>query len=211
MTDRRFYAYVHRKADTGQVFYVGKGCGRRATSKQRNGYWKVLAKKHGHCVQIVASGLTESQALWHERVLILMYRSINVPLANLTDGGEGSSGHVDSEETRRRKSESAKGRRMSAEAIAKSAAFHRGRKRSPETLARISAALKGMKQPPRDEAYRRKLSIALTGRTISDAARAAMSAANKGKPKKPQSPEHRAKIAAARRQYWASRKAAETA
>lgn len=60
-----------------------------------------------------------------------------------------------------------KGRKLSAEHIAKVVAAHRGTKRSTETRARISAAMKGKKQAPRPEEWRAKLSAALKGKSKS--------------------------------------------
>lgn len=164
MAKAKFYTYVHRKASTGDVFYVGKGSGKRfAATQGRSSYWRSIVAKHGITIEVVAYFFDEAAAFDHERLLIAEYRSGGIKLCNLTDGGDGASGNVmsedarqkisaarlgikrgpDSEETRRKKSESAKGRPMSAAAIAKTVAFHTGRKRSLETIAKMSAALKG--------------------------------------------------------------------
>lgn len=43
-----FYTYLHRRNDTGQVFYVGKGKGQRAHDKyKRSAHWKRIVAKHG--------------------------------------------------------------------------------------------------------------------------------------------------------------------
>jgi hypothetical protein len=167
MAEAKFYTYVHRRADTGEVFYVGKGKRERAYAKQRRGdYWDRVVAKHGLTVEIMAYFYEEAGAFDHERALIAEYREAGVRLVNMTDGGDGASGAKRSEETKRRMSEAGKGKhpaphwseemrtkararnlgkRMSAEAIEKSAAFHFGRKRSPETLAKMSAAISGRK------------------------------------------------------------------
>ena len=165
MANEEFYTYAHYRASETTPFYIGKGSGKRAYSTSgRSEYWNRIVQKHGLRVEILAWWDLESDAFEHERFLIACFRGMGVDLCNLTDGGDGTSGFVrseewksavaermrvfktgkkDSEETRKKKSESAKGRPMSPEAIAKTAAFHRGRKRSPETLAKMSAALKG--------------------------------------------------------------------
>ena len=49
MASAGFYVYEHLRADTGEVFYVGKGSGHRARCRQgRNPYWRAVANKHGY-------------------------------------------------------------------------------------------------------------------------------------------------------------------
>lgn len=226
MAEARFYVYVHRQADTGKVFYVGKGSGKRAWSKQfRPTFWHRVKNAHGLIVEEVAYFWDESAAFDYERALIAECKAHGLRLTNCTDGGEGPSGAVRSEETRRRMSESGKGkrlgqkrsqetreqmrasalgRRMSPEAVTKTVAFHTGRKRGPETLAKMSAALKGKNVGRKfSEETLALLAELATGRKHTDETRAKMSAKAKGSKKRPQSPEHRAKIAEARRRYWA--------
>ena len=85
MDEKIFYVYLHAKPD-GQVFYVGKGCGRRAYSaNQRNQRWKKVAAD-GYVVSIVASGISEVQAYELETALIAyLYRFGN--LVNIRAGG----------------------------------------------------------------------------------------------------------------------------
>lgn len=101
---RDFYVYVHRKATTGEIFYVGKGCGDRAWSKQRNRLWSRTAKKHGCSVEIVQDGLQEWAAFEFECELIALHgrRDLKLgPLTNLSDGGEGgATGAIRSKETK---------------------------------------------------------------------------------------------------------------
>jgi len=90
-----FYVYVHRKLSDNNVFYVGKGNGYRAYQKnKRNDFWQNVVKKHGYLVEIVLNNLTEQQAFNLEKELIKYYGRKN--LCNLTDGGDGTSGHVQS-------------------------------------------------------------------------------------------------------------------
>lgn len=207
MAEARFYVYAHRKADTGEVFYIGKGCNRRAWSrKDRSLYWHNTAKKHGLDVQIVQDGLTEQAAFDLEFQLIAMHRAAGLPIVNLTNGGEGVKGlkrAPETAETRAKKRASALGRRMSPDAIAKTAAFHTGRKRSPETIAKMSAALKGknvgrVKSPEE----RAKLAAAATGKRHTDETRAILSAKHMGKKCPARTPEHRAAISQAKKKFW---------
>ena len=61
-----FYVYEHVRNDTGQVFYVGKGSGRRAYySSGRNKHWHRIVNKHGFSVTILAREICEELAPRH--------------------------------------------------------------------------------------------------------------------------------------------------
>ena len=97
----RFYIYQHTRADTGEVFYIGKGCGSRAwklfKSGKRSEKWKRTANKYGVNVSIVIGGLTNDAAIRVEAQLInSIGRRDNKsgPLINGTDGGEGAWGCI---------------------------------------------------------------------------------------------------------------------
>lgn len=234
MAEAKFYIYLHRRADTGEVFYIGKGSGRRAWATQyRTDYWRRVKDKYGIVIEILERFDKESDAFKHEKAVIALHRAAGLRICNITDGGEGASGNVmsdrakqlisaankgrarrpDSEETRRRKSASAKGRPMSAEAIAKTVAFHTGRKRSEETLANMSAALKGKGVGRVVSAETRaKFSASRKGKPLSDDARAAISAGHARRTKYAKlTPENKAKMLAGQAAYWERRRAEKAA
>lgn len=94
-----FYVYEHTRNDTGEVFYVGKGSGRRAYySSGRNKYWHRISQKHGHSVRIISSGLDEETAFSIEAGRIDELRSSGVHICNVTSGGGGTHGYRHSEE-----------------------------------------------------------------------------------------------------------------
>jgi hypothetical protein len=100
-----FYTYIHFKADTSKPFYIGKGQGRRHLVKtKRNNYWNNVVNKHGFTSEILCKWKTEHEALEHEKFLIQCFKDIGIPLVNLTDGGEGTSGWVPSDSWRAKKS-----------------------------------------------------------------------------------------------------------
>lgn len=209
MPEAKFYVYVHREADSGNVFYVGKGSGQRATATlQRPAFWHRVCDKHGLVVEIVAMFWLEADAFAHERALIAECREAGLRLTNCTDGGEGPSGAQRSEETRRkigdakrgskrppdtdetraRKRASALGRPMSPEAIAKTAASRVGTKLRPETVDKIKATLKGR----------------LTRGPITEEEKQRIGAMNRGKSMTTVQLEA---LAEGRRKYWAARRA----
>ncbi len=114
-----YYVYIHRKATTGEVFYVGKGHGNRAYShRNRNRMWQRVVKRHGITVEIVIEGIQEWYAFELEKDLITSYgrRSDNSGvLVNMTEGGEGVSGFRHSEETKTTISKKNKGTKKSAD------------------------------------------------------------------------------------------------
>jgi hypothetical protein len=90
-----FYVYAHRKATTGEIFYIGKGKDSRCkVTQRRTDHWNRIVKKHGLIIDIVFSNLSESEAFEAEVFLISEIGRLNLKtgkLINLTDGGEGIS------------------------------------------------------------------------------------------------------------------------
>lgn len=104
-----FSVYLHIRADDGLCFYVGMGRPARPFDyKNRSTYWLRVAAIHGVITQVLYTGLSFDEAVMIERSYIAHFRkSPFATLVNLTSGGEGMKGVNDSEETRKRKSESA--------------------------------------------------------------------------------------------------------
>jgi hypothetical protein len=191
-----FYIYLHCRPD-GTPFYVGKGTGRRAHRlilESRNPHHQNIVKKYGADNIEVLSFPRESEvhALADEIQWIKVLREAGYGLCNQTDGGDGSSGCSPSIETIAKRVAKIKGRKHSAEAIARMSASRIGKKRPPfsdEWLSNISVGLKGNKH--------------LLGHKHSDESRAKMSAALKGKPNgrlgTKHSPETKAKMSASQK------------
>lgn len=202
MSGYKFYTYFHTRNDSGEVFYVGKGTGERAFSKDRsNAHWQNIVSKYGHSVHIIAYWATEQEAFTHERELIIELRASGVKLVNQTDGGDGASGYTQSKEhtdairrantgkqrsdaTRQRIRESKIGSVVTPEHRAKISAAMKGRSPSPEHRAKLSAAAMGRTDTRKGAILtaetKAKMSASSTGKRHSEATRAAMSAARKG-------------------------------
>ena len=81
----------------------------------------------------------EEERLWIARLRSL---SGHPKLTNSTDGGEGVEGLVFSEESRKKMSQSGKGRRASAETCARISAAHKGKVKTPEHCKNLSIGQK---------------------------------------------------------------------
>jgi len=88
---KRFYVYIHIKTN-GEIFYVGKGSGKRAFVKSgRNDFWNSIVDKHGYDVFILENNLYESEAFELESKYIerIGRRDLGKgTLVNMSDGGE---------------------------------------------------------------------------------------------------------------------------
>lgn len=98
---KHFYVYVDYRLDTNEPFYVGKGDEKRIATFERNIAHFRISKKHGMKRVVVMGSLNEEYTLEEEQRLIRELKTRNhFGGANFTDGGEGTSGHSPSKETR---------------------------------------------------------------------------------------------------------------
>lgn len=173
-----FVVYLHRRNDTGDVFYVGKGRGRRAKARYgRNRWWKhVVEKAGGFTAEVIASYEEEGDAYEHERCAIACFRAAGTRLCNMTTGGEGGPGAVVTESTRRKMSEAAIRRGRSAKHEAALLEASR-RPRSPETRAKISESLRGKPRDYLNPEAKARMRAAHLGKQQNDATRAKKTAA----------------------------------
>lgn len=90
MNNNRYYVYVWRIKDTNEVFYVGKGSGKRY--KTLNGRTKLFLdvyNTHDCYVQIAYNNLDEETAYKTEYILVQYFKKKG-HLTNQTNGGDGS-------------------------------------------------------------------------------------------------------------------------
>lgn len=157
----RFYVYAWCYPD-GRPFYVGKGCGRRDAQPKSNKLFRnIVAKigRDGGSPRVVRwhEGAIEEDAHRLEMAYIKLFgrRDLGTGvLVNMTDGGEGASGLVHSNETRTKMRAAASGgnnpnfgKTLSAEIRAKMSEAQRKRYEDPAERAKISEAQRGENNP----------------------------------------------------------------
>lgn len=156
--DKNFYVYVFLREDLVSPYYVGKGKGKRCYKNDGRTFPR---PKDRNRIRIIKDNLTEEESFILEKLLILQWgRQDNGTgvLRNLTDGGEGMSGHKPSEETNRIRSEKVKefwkgkkrtswmkGRKLSDEQKQNLREKHLGKKHSEESKKLMSEQRKGKK------------------------------------------------------------------
>jgi hypothetical protein len=128
----RFYTYAYLREDK-TPYYIGKGKGNRVYAKHHKGISVPKDKKR---IIFLKQNLTEEQAFIHEKYMIFVFGRKDLEtgiLRNLSDGGEGNSGLIHNEETKRKISEAVKGKNHPLYGISP----------SEETKKKMSNSLKG--------------------------------------------------------------------
>ena len=178
-----YYTYAYLREDK-TPYYIGKGKGNRAYKKHRKG---IGVPKDKSRIIFLKQNLTEEEAFRHEIYMIAVFGRKDLGtgiLHNLTDGGDGASGYVFSEETKRKQSEAHKGnttwlgKTHSEETKRKMSDTRKGKTHSEETKRKQSEAKKGKTF---SEESKRKMSEAQKGKSLSEETRRKMSETRKGK------------------------------
>lgn len=180
--EQRFYVYKWTRKDTNSIFYIGKGKGKRAFERKnnRNRYFKNIISSTDCCVEILYEDLTEQEAFLKEVDLIKLYKGQGQCEANLTNGGEGTSGWKPSAQTIENMKKAQKGKIISPEQKAKLRKAKLGTKASEETKEKMSKSLKG-KLVYTEEMRELKRNSIDHSVVHSETARAKMAAAKVGK------------------------------
>jgi len=172
-----YYTYAYLREDK-TPYYIGKGKGNRAYRRRDKG---IKPPKDKSKILILKQNLTEEESFRHEVYMIAVFGRKDLGtgiLHNKTNGGDGVSGAVVSDETRRKMSEALKGKPRSKEIRRKISESHKGKTHSEESRRNMSESQKGKTF---SEETKRKLSESQKGKNHSEETRRKMSEARKGK------------------------------
>ena len=163
-----FYIYVHTKTTDNSVFYVGRGNGRRLSRiDNRNKHWQNIVAKHGFFAEIIEENLSSDEANDREIYWIKKFKKEGCQLANITDGGAGTSGWKRSKEQCEKISKSLSGQKWDEQRrknwLGNKNAL--GHKHTDEVKKAISEL---HKNKPKSKEHKQKLSSALKGRKLSE-------------------------------------------
>ena len=137
-----YYTYAYLRED-GTPYYIGKGKGYRAYRK--DGKPCATPKDKNKIIQL-KTNLTEEEAFNHERYMIFILGRKDLGtgiLLNKSDGGEGASGCIPSEETRRKRSAKMKGENNPLYGKRGKDSPRYGKKHTQETKDKIRKSLQG--------------------------------------------------------------------
>jgi len=171
-----FFVYIDHKPD-GEPFYVGKGSEKRVSYPKRNTWHSNIRDKYPDWSRKRVFSGTNAECIAMEVSLIAKYgrRDLGAgPLVNLTNGGEGKSGFVVSDETREKIRASNKGKKYgpkSDEVKEKIRAGNIGKntkKPTPEVIAKRRSAITGRNL---SESHKLKIGDRHRGKTVSEETR----------------------------------------
>ena len=140
--------YVHRRKDSGEVFYVGQSIysGRKNQHTNRNKSWHTVVKTaNGFDIEVLYENISKEDSLELENLIILSYGRVDNKtgiLCNMTDGGNGSLNRMLSNKSKKKMSDSSKGILHSEETKNKISLFQKGKKDSLKTKNKKSNSLK---------------------------------------------------------------------
>lgn len=113
MEDRKYYVYEWYIVETGEIFYVGQGCGGRFRNiTKRSVYFKEIYNNNNCQSRKIHINLTQEEAFKLEEETISKYTSLGYKLVNRTTGGKH---YKASKETRQKQSKQRKGKRCKEE------------------------------------------------------------------------------------------------
>lgn len=173
-----FYVYAYLRED-GTPYYIGKGRDDRAWSKRHRINLPVDEKR----IVLLETNLTEVGALALERFYIRWHgrKDCNTGiLHNRTDGGEGFSGMIISEETKKKMSNSQTGKTRSEQTKRRMSISQTGRKHTEESKKKIMTNHVGMRGRKLTDQHLENLSRSLKGKILSDEHKKKISIARKG-------------------------------
>lgn len=163
----RFYTYAYLREDR-TPYYIGKG--QRGRAYQGDGKPCAVPKDKSRII-FLKKNLTEEEAFKHEIYMIAVFGRKDLGtgiLRNKTNGGEGPSGLIHNEETKRKISETHKGRKLS--------------ENHKRNIGRgLKGKTKGLPRKPLSEEHKRNIGNSGKGRKHSEETKRKQSEGKRGK------------------------------
>ena len=143
---KKFYVYAYLR-ENGTPYYIGKGCGSRATTRRGR---TILPPSDKTRIVILQENMSQEEAYIQEKILIEKYgRKVEGGiLHNILEGGVGSCGYEWTEDQHATHKERMMGNQ-----------YNKGNFHPQETKDKISASKMGRKAPPEESAARSKRMI----------------------------------------------------
>jgi hypothetical protein len=180
-----FYVYAYLRID-GSPYYIGKGKGKRMFDKRHT-----VAVPEKQYIVVLENNLTEIGAIALERRYIRWHGRLDLNtgiLENRTDGGEGLSGHIQSEEHKSKRKLFEKGNQIGK--------LNKGIKKSDSHIEKMRINNTGKVMSLESSEKKRLAMLGKTGpnkgKKLTNEWKENMSKASKGKPK---SNEHKKNLA----------------
>jgi len=187
-----YYTYAYLREDR-TPYYIGKGENDRIYKK---GKGEVNPPKDKSRIIYLKKNLTEQEAFKHEIYMIAVFGRKDLGtgiLRNKTNGGEGASGLIHNEETKRKIKQKRKlffenggthpllGKNHSEESKRKMSEVKKGKKLSEQHKENLRKNRKGMLGKTHSEETKRKISEVKKGKTPSEETKLKLSEINAGK------------------------------
>ena len=175
----RFYTYVYLREDR-TPYYIGKGKGNRAYKRGRGG---IKPPKDKSRILILKNNLTEEEAFKHEIYMISVFGRKDLGtgiLYNKTNGGDGCSGAIRTEETKQKIREKRALQEFTDETRLKISKALKGKKRPQEVIDKIKKGRTGIKHT---EQTKQIIKEKRANQIFTEDTRKKLSEAHIGKPK----------------------------